>query len=235
MKQQRNNYISKIYRQETINKIQRKIDLLGLYKNYNPLDLLNYRLLITLITFFGLLITKQGFILGPFIAILFYIISEYLFLDFRIERRRKKLNNEALFYFEVLALTLESGRNLKAALEMTSINIDSELSAEFSKSLNEIKMGKTLTESLTTMKNRIPSDTINNVILNINQSSVFGNSIIDSLYNQINFLRDKKISEVKGQINKIPVKISAISVVFFVPIMLLIILGPILLKIIATK
>ena len=38
------------------------------------------------------------------------------------------------------------------------------------------------------MKRRIPSETINNIILNMTQTSVFGNSILETMYHQIDFL-----------------------------------------------
>lgn len=50
------------------------------------------------------------------------------------------------------------------------------------------------------------------------------------MYNQIAFLRDKQILEIKGQINKIPNKISIISVLFVVPLIMILILGPFLLN-----
>ena len=93
----------------------------------------------------------------------------------------------------------------------------------------EIKLGKSLNEALTDMKKRIPSDAINNAILNMVESNMFGNSIKDSMVNQIDFLREKQMLEVKSEINKLPTKVSIISVIFFVPIMLLIILAPVLL------
>ena len=46
------------------------------------------------------------------------------------------------------------------------------------------------------------------------------------MYNQIEFLRDKQILEIKGQINKIPNKISIISVLFILPLILILVLGP---------
>ena len=115
---------------------------------------------------------------------------------------------------------------------MTADSIDNSLSREFKKCINEVNLGKSLTEALNDMKERIPSQTINNVILNITQSNIFGNSIVDSLYNQIDYLRENKVLEVKAKISKLPVKISAISVIFFIPIMLLIILSPVILNMI---
>ena len=127
-----------------------------------------------------------------------------------------------------ITLTMESGRNLTKGLLLTSKNIDSELSQEFKKSLEEMSLGKSFSECLNSMKERIPSDTINNAILNIVQSSIFGNNIEESLNNQLDFLRDKHLMEVKSEIGKLPTKISIISVLFFIPIILMVILSPVL-------
>ena len=139
-----------------------------------------------------------------------------------------KLEQEAMFYFEVLSLSIESGNNLHNAILITSNNIDSSLSFEFRKVMEEVSFGKSLEESLDKMKLRIPSEIINNIILNIRESIVFGNSIIETLNNQIDYLREKKILETRALISKIPLKISVISVIFFIPLLLLLILGPVL-------
>ena len=223
----KNNLIRKIYQDKTINKITKKVKLLGVDCKYDVIDLLNKRVISSLALFFIILIfSSKGYIYGPIITIIYYFGIEYLFLDYKIKQRASKLDYEALY----LALTLESGRNLKASLEMTADSIDNSLSREFKKCINEVNLGKSLTEALNDMKERIPSQTINNVILNITQSNIFGNSIVDSLYNQIDYLRENKVLEVKAKISKLPVKISAISVIFFIPIMLLIILSPVILN-----
>lgn len=221
--------VRKIYTEKSIQKIETKIDLLGIHCKYNAVDLLNYRLLIGLALFLILLIfNKHGYILAPIGVVLFHYLSEYFVLDLPIKRRTYKLEKEAVFFFEVLSLTLESGRNLVTGLEMTSNNIKSELSEEFQASLQEMKLGKSFPESLNAMKKRIPSDTINNAILNIVESSIFGNNIEESLNNQLDFLRDKRLMEVKSAIGKLPTKISIISVIFFIPIILLVILAPVI-------
>lgn len=221
--------VRRIYTEKTIKKVEKKIKLLGINCKYNAIDLLNSRLLIGIVIFVILLIfNKNGYILAPITVILFHYLSEYLVLDYPIKKRRKNLEEEAIFFFEVLSLTLESGRNLTKGLLLTSKNIDSELSEEFKKSLEEMNLGKSFSECLNSMKERIPSDTINNAILNIVQSSIFGNNIEESLNNQLDFLRDKHLMEVKSEIGKLPTKISIISVLFFIPIILMVILSPVL-------
>lgn len=221
--------MSNLYRKSTINKINKKFKLLN-YNKISAYTFMNFRLISSLIIFiFLLLFNSKGYIYGPLFAIICYISFEYI-LDLKIKKRRDKLNYQAIFFFQVLVLTLESGKNLQGGIELTCKSIDSEISTEFKRALDEIKLGKSLIEALNNMKERIPSEEINTVILNITQSTIFGNNVIESLNNQIDYLRDKKILDIKANINKMPLKISMISVIFIVPIIMLLILGPVLIN-----
>lgn len=223
-----NKVYSKIYRKKTLNRISKKCKLLGVNNKLNPIKFMNYRVFITALVFILLLIfNSKGYIYAPILALVTYFGAEY-YLDLKVKKRSDKLNYEAIFFLQVLVLTLESGKNLQGGIALTCRSIDSEISDEFKKTLNEVKLGKSLIESLESMKERIPSEEINTVLLNITQSTIFGNNIIDSLNNQIEYLRDKKLLNIKAKINKMPMKISVISVVFIIPIVLLLVLGPVI-------
>ena len=226
-----NRFIEKIYTKKSIERIRRKTTLLGSFNKLDPIDFMNTRLILSLVIFFvTFLFSEYAYIVSPIVTVIFYFGSEYVVLDNRIKRRASKLEYEALFFFEVLTLSLETGRNLKGALDLTVRNIDSELSREFKVTINAIEYGKTLTEALNDMKKRIPSETINNVILNITHSSVFGSEVVQTLYNQVDYLRERKLYEAKANIAKMPIKISIVSVLFFIPIILLLILSPVLIS-----
>lgn len=226
-------FIRKIYREKDIKKIQEKINMLGKTK-LTAVKFMNYRLLTTIIfAMIIVILTNLGYILIPFLTVLYYYLFYYVLITKPLNKRIKKLDHEALYFFEVLTLTLESGRNLENSIEMTCENVHSEISDEFKSAISELKFGKSLNEALNSLKIRIPSETINNIILNITQTSVFGNSIIDTMNNQIEFLRDKQVLEIKEQINKIPNKVSIISVIFIIPLILLLVLGPVLIKFIS--
>ncbi len=223
--------IRKIYREKDIKKIEDKIALLGDKFKLDAITFMNIRLISTIIVFIIVMYTTSvGYFYAPVVTLLYYYLFYYVLIEYNIKKRGRKLDYEALHFFEILTLTLESGRNLENSLEITIFNVDSEISNEFKKALFEVKFGKSLIEALEDMKKRIPSETINNIILNITQTNIFGNSILDTMYNQIDFLRDKQILEIKGQINKIPNKVSIISVIFIVPLILLMILGPLLIN-----
>lgn len=225
--------LRKIYRKKEIENIEASIKMLGERTNMDAITFMSIRYFTTLILFVVIIFTSDlGYLYAPLVSAVYYYLFHYVLLKKPIQNRARDLDHQALYFFEILTLTLESGKNLENSLEITVFNVDSELSREFKKALFEMKFGKTLLEALEDMKKRIPSETVNNILLNITQTNVFGNSILETMNNQISFLRDKQILEIKGEINKIPNKISILSVIFVVPLILLLVLGPFVINLI---
>lgn len=230
-KKKKNNVLRSLFNKKRLSKIDNKINLLGLESKYDAESFLGIRFITSILLFIIIFSNfKYGYIIGIVITIIYYFMFERIILDNRIKIRSKRLDNEAIYFFEVLTLSLQTGRNLAEAISMTTSSIDSELSNEFKEALRETKYGKSLTESLNDLQKYIPSDNINNIILTLTQANMYGSSIIDTMQTQVDYLREKRIMEVKSAISKIPTKISVISVFFFIPLILLIILGPVLLN-----
>ena len=228
-----NSLLRKIYRKKEVENIEASIKMLGERSNMDAITFISVRYFTTLVLFVFVLYTSNlGYLYAPLVSVIYYYLFHYVLIKRPIQKRTKDLDHQALYFFEILTLTLESGKNLENSLEITVFNVDSELSREFKKALFEMKFGKILLEALEDMKKRIPSETINNILLNITQTNVFGNSILETMNNQISFLRDKQILEIKGEINKIPNKISILSVIFVVPLILLLVLGPFVINLI---
>ena len=220
-----------LYRKEDIKKLNEKLNLFGISRKISTNSFLNIRLFTSLLLFiFIFLFVDNGFVLAPILTPVYYLGITYLTIDRPLKKRGFKLEREALYYFEVLTLSIESGRNLEMAIDTACTFINSEISNEFKETLHQIKFGKSLSEALGNMQYRIPSETVNNIILNIMQSNVFGNSILDTMYNQLDYLRDKQTMDIKSEISKIPTKISIFSVFFFVPLILLLILAPLVIE-----
>ena len=226
--------IAKIYRDKDIQKVDAKMKMLGSFQKLDTYLFLNIRFISSIVVFLLFIFFFQyGYLLAPFLTVIYYYLFTYYFIDAPLKKRIKQLDHDALYFFEILTLTLESGRDLEHSLEVTVENVDTEISREFQQALYEMKFGKSLLESLEDMKKRIPSETVNNIVLNMTQTSLFGNSILDTMYHQIDYLREKQILEIRGEINKIPNKVSMISVVFVVPLILLMILGPFIMNLLA--
>ena len=228
-------FSKKLYREKTILEIKRKISLLGVSTKLDVYSFLNLRFLGMILIFFLFLVSsKIGIILAPLFTYLICRGITYFLLDKRIKDRQVALETEALGFFEILTLSLETGRNLSEALNVTvNSSLDGQLVLEFKEVLREVDYGKSLTEAMNDIQSSIPSDTINNIILSLTQANLYGSSIIRSLYGQLDYLREKRKLEVKAEISKVPIKISIISVFFFVPLVLIIILAPVLLEYVA--
>ena len=221
------NMMAKMYTRKTINKLEKKLMLAK--SKRTPTIFLVERIALTIAIF--LIINAISLIwLAVTISFIFYIFYETIFLDSLIKKRIQKLDQEGLYFFELLILSLESGNGLEKSIELVSNNIKSELSNEFKKVINEMKFGKTLPEALHSMQKRIPSEGVNNILLSISNTSSLGTKLNEILKNQIDFLRKSNFLKLKEEINKIPVKISVISVVLILPLILLLILGPLLVE-----
>ncbi len=148
-----------IYRKKDVTKVERQISYLGLdvievkSKMYKKLmqDGTTYITvrLVTSIIFFLILLYNTGdfgYVIAPILTVIYYYLFYLVTLEIPIKKRIKRLDHEALSFFEILTLTLESGRNLEHALEVAVDNVDSEISREFRKTLFEVKFGKSLME-----------------------------------------------------------------------------------------
>ena len=229
-------FIRTIYNKNYVDKIVKKFKLLGYDNKINPYSVMIMRLVTSIIVFcVSLYVFKYGYIVAPLVTFIYYILFTYVMIDDKLKKRTLLLEKEAMHFFEVLTLSLETGRNLVSAFEVTTKNVSGVLSNEFKESIRQVQFGKSLSESLYDMQDRIPSETINNIILSLTQANMYGNGIIENLNMQIDYLREKHKMEVKGRISKVPVLISVISVFFFIPMLLIIILGPILLDYIGLK
>ncbi len=213
-----------------VEKLEKQIAYLGNTK-LQATRFLSVRLLTTILLIIGLYyLTDVSYFVIPFLAVLYYYLLYYIVILRPIQKRSERLERDALNFFEVLTLSLESGRNLEKSLQITTENVSSELSLEFEKTLKEVEYGKSLAEALKGMKDRIPSETINNILLSITEATVLGGSLLENMYSQIDFLREKQILSIREKMNQIPNKISIISVLFMVPLMLLLILGPLVVQ-----
>lgn len=205
---------SRVYEKKHIDKLKIKIKLLGI--NYDPTILIALHLLISIVLFIGLLFLKNGYIIAPIITIIFYFSSEYFFLDYRIQKRSLNLQKDALEYIPIFLLSLENGRNIKKSLTNSTEIVNNNLSKEFGKVLNDIEAGHSLNEALEELEQRIPSNNINNIILNIKEANKLGNSISESVNLQLDLIKENlKTKEIK-RLKKVPLLLSITFIIFLI-------------------
>lgn len=204
------------------NSISKKMKLAGMTINYKIF--IYMRLVSSAILFFLLLFfSTYGYLIAPIVTVIYYFFIEYVVLDVQIYKRKSILELDALDYFPILLLCLKGNNNVKNAITLTSKRIDNELSNEFKKVVGDVKLGKSLDEALTLLKDRIPSTFICNIIVNLIEANRMGTSVSDSINDQIEYINDKRKKKIVKYLSVMPLKVAIVSMVFVCAMLFLLI------------
>lgn len=224
-------FMYRIYPKHSIKKIENKMKLLGSWNKDSVEKFLILRIISSILVFLVGLISFDGnIIISILLMILLYLFIPYLCLDRYIIKKNKKLEYDSILFFQVLSLSLESGKDLFSALNTTCNSIDSNLSDEFKRVIREVNYGKGLETSLYSLRDRISSTILKNTVLNMIECYTTGGNLVETLNNQVEYIRNSRVLELKGKINKLPIEISVVSVILVIPMILLLIIGPIIIN-----
>lgn len=203
---------NRIFSKKNHNRIENKIKYLGLKIDQNIFN--GLRVSTTILLFLLLIFLRYGYILAPLLSFIYFMIFEYIILDLSINLRRNKLEQDAIEFFPIFLLSLNNGRNIKKAISTTVDLIDNSLSKEFYKVLQDIKIGKTLDESLLQLVKRIPSELINNMIYSIIEANKAGNSLNNTINNQLSYIIDRNKKRIIRKNKLIPAKMLIQCIIF---------------------
>ena len=204
---------SRFYEKSRIDKLRIKIKMCGI--NYDPYILMSSKVVLSIIIFSLLLICRCGLFIPAIVAILFYFIIGFLFIDLRIYLRMRRLEKDAVDYIPILLLSMENGRNIKSAIEVSSETINNELSREFKKVLEDVKVGHSLEEALKELGERIPSNYINNMILSLEEANKLGVSATDSINRQLTLINENRVNYEKRILKGIPLHLAILCLLCF--------------------
>ena len=198
-------------------KLRRKIKLLGI--NYDANVFNSLRIVFSLILFFYLIFSiKYGYIIAPLIAIIFYLLSEYVVIDVPLRNKIINMEKEGIEYVSSLLLNLKNSKSIRVSIKNSSRVINSDLSKEFSQVINDTKIGLTLEESLNNLSERIPSIFLQNIILNLKESNKNGTKVIDSIERQLEAMEQHYEEIVVGRNKSIPI-IMCLNTILFLSLM----------------
>ncbi len=202
-------------------KLDKKIRLLGI--NYDSHIFVIFRLILSILLFLYLLLSlRLGYIVAPLMTLIFYSLSEYILIDLPIKRRSVSLERDALDYIPALLLNLKNGKSVKTSIKNSSKVVKNELSNEFSKVINNLKIGFSLEEGLEDLSERIPNLYIQNMILDLKENNRDGDKIVDSLEWQLNSLKDNYNQEIISIKKMMPIKLCLLCIVFLAVMIFLI-------------
>jgi len=179
-------------------------------------------------------------------AVLFQTADMYTFLvafglffypDIKIKGNKEKYEKQILkelpFSLDIITVCVEAGLTFdNAIIKYVSKAADSVLRGEFENYLKDVKIGKSRGDALKDMAERVNMQEFSFFMSAIVQSEKLGTSIAGALRLQTKQIRIKRVQRVEKQALQAPVKLMLPLVLFILPVIFIVIFGPVAIRLI---
>ena len=159
-----------------------------------------------------------------------YILPQFV-LGRKMRTRQEQILIALPYSIDILSISVEAGMGFDAAVGYTMRKIKGPLAEEFSKTLNEIRLGKPRLEALEDLGNRTGVDDLKTFITAVVHASRLGGSITNTLRIQADSIRTRRRQRAQEQAMKAPIKIVFPLVLFIFPALFIVLLGPALISV----
>ncbi|MFH1562168.1 MAG: type II secretion system F family protein [Nitrospirota bacterium] len=217
-----------------------KLIMAGNPGNLQPNEFMVLQILISLVLLFLVLMCCLFIQLNPPILILVFALSGFGFgfvvpkfwLSKQVTIRKKLISKTLPNTLDLLQVSMEAGLGFDLSLSKVVEKTKGPLASEFKKALEEMVMGKPRREALKDIGKRTGVEDLQLFINNIVQAEQLGVGIARVIQIQAEQLRTLRRQRTEEQAMKVPVKMLFPLILFIFPTILLIVLGPVMLKII---
>lgn len=147
----------------------------------------------------------------------------------RLETRREAIQNAFPDALDMMLVCVEAGQSLDQSIVRVAQEIKvgyPALAEEFETVSAELKAGKERTAVLRDLGERAGVTDISSFVTVMIQSSTFGTSIADALRVYASEMRDKRVMRAEEKANMLPTKLTLGTMLFTVPPLLIILIGP---------
>ncbi|MGB9736824.1 MAG: type II secretion system protein [Chloroflexus aggregans] len=162
------------------------------------------------------------------VAIVFMIgyILPGIWLDRKIKERKKNILKALPDALDLLCISVEAGLAFDLALQRVAQKWDNELSHEFQRVLQDIRLGRTRREALRDMAVRTGVEDVQTFVSAVIQADQLGVSMSKILRIQSDQLRTRRRQRAEEAAQKAPVKMLIPMVFLIFPALFVVILGP---------
>jgi tight adherence protein C len=166
------------------------------------------------------------YILGP--GIVGYMLPKY-WVTKRQQQRQEEITSGFPDALDMMLVCIEAGQSLDQSIIRVARELRASypsLSDEFEIVSYEIKAGKDKPTVLADMGERCGVADISSFVTVLVQSATFGTSIANALRVYADEMRDKRVMRAEEKANKLPTKMTLVTMMLTVPPLLIILVGP---------
>lgn len=220
------------------NKEHQLLRMAGYPNNLTLQKWISIRIIVWL--FFGVSFTSFGLkqeslsytLMFGMVGWIFGYIGPVFYLKKKATVRRLEIERGLPDVLDILTVSVNAGLGFDAALVKVVEKTKGTLSEEFNKMLHEIKMGKSRRDALKGLGERNEVDDLTQFTSSIIQAEQLGVRISSVLKVQSEDMRTKRKQKAEEKAMKAPLKMLFPLVIFIVPAIFIIILGPAIINII---
>ncbi|MFO7920030.1 type II secretion system F family protein [Rhodobacteraceae bacterium W635] len=157
-----------------------------------------------------------------------YYLPKY-WVTKRVQTREEEITQGFPDALDLMLVCVEAGQSLDQAI----IRVAKEIRASFASLADELeivayemKAGKDKTKVLKDFGERCGVQDVNSFVTVLIQSATFGTSIAEALRVYAEEMRDKRVMRAEEKANKLPTKLTLATMMFCVPPLLIILIGP---------
>jgi tight adherence protein C len=161
-------------------------------------------------------------------------VGPSMYLDRRIARRRNEHRSGFPDFMDLLVVCADSGLSMEAALERVGRELaDSypSLCTNIHMANLEIRAGRTMTEALEHLGDRLGLEEARSFATLIQQSAELGSSITDALRVYSDDMRHKRLSRAEEKAYSLPAKLALPMMICIFPVIFVVILLPVVVRI----
>lgn len=224
---------SKFTPQATMEVAKKRIEMAGNPMQMNPAFFLMLRFVFALL-FGGLLfaiyaISGRNWLQGLGLSSLFMLLGflfPNLWLSGRIKARQKAVFRAMPDALDLLTISVEAGLGFDAAMAKVHEKWDNDLSLEFGRVIQEIRLGKLRRDSLRDMADRLGVAEMTSFVAAVIQSEQLGVSMAKVLRIQSDQMRVRRRQMAEEEAHRAPIKMVFPIALLIFPSILIILLGP---------
>lgn len=152
-------------------------------------------------------------------------MPRYLAMRRKTERLRA-IDRDFPETLDLLCICVEAGLGLQAGLNQVAENTDGLLAQEWRRVLNDVRLGASLSRSLTSLADRCPTPAVRHFVAAVNQASELGLSMVPVLRAQAAHAREGRRLSISEQAHKIPIKVLFPLILCLLPALMIVVVGP---------
>lgn len=157
-----------------------------------------------------------------------YMLPSY-WVERRLQQRQEDVTNGFPDALDLMLVCVEAGQSLDQAILRVATETKASaptLAEEFEIVANEMRAGKDRVTVLRDMSERCGVNDISSFVTVLVQSANFGTSVSDALRVYASEMRDKRVLRAEEKANVLPTKLTIGTMMFTVPPLLIIMVGP---------